>query len=284
MSTQAVPDDAKPFARAPAPTPIDHGVAPVAQPMLGWFAIALGFAQVLVPRALARMGGARRHSAPKALVRAIGAREVVSGLGLLVWPRSAAFAWLRVLGDAMDLAVLGRAMLQSGASMSARTRTAMSIAAVSGVAVVDVKTARALSRAQRATVERNPMKIIKCITVHKSPDEVRKLWSSVVESADPSDRVIVRFTPARMGRATEVRVEMLDVPAGGVLFTALAKLTGMATRGDLDRALKQFKQIAELGEVVHSDASIHDGPHPARPSANHDDMAHGDENEGEVRS
>jgi uncharacterized membrane protein len=133
------------------------------------------------------------------------------------------------------------------------------------------------------------MKIIKCITVHKSPDEVRKLWSSVVESADPSDRVIVRFTPARMGRATEVRVEMLDAPAGGVLAHALsgafAKLTGMAVRGDLDRALKQFKQIAELGEVTHSDASIHDGPHPARPSANHDDLSAGaEQSDDEVRS
>jgi hypothetical protein len=30
--------------------------------------------------------------------------------------------------------------------------------------------------------------------------------------------------------------------------------------------LRRLKQVAELGEVVHSDASIHRGPHPARPS------------------
>ena len=33
-------------------------------------------------------------------------------------------------------------------------------------------------------------------------------------------------------------------------------------RGDLRR----FKQVMELGEVVQSDASIHKGAHPARPS------------------
>lgn len=277
MTTQAIPSAAKPFARPPAHPPADRALAPVAAPTLSWFAIALGFAQVLLPRALGRMSGVRRHTAStssRALVRAVGVREVVSGVGLLVWPRSAAFAWLRVLGDAMDLALLGRALTRTGASATARARVAMSIAAVSGVAVVDVKTARSLSR--RATEERKNMKTIKSITIHKAADEVRRLWSSVVESEMPSDRVIVRFTPARLGRSTEVRIELLDMPAMGLLATVLAKLTGAATPGDLDRALKHFKQIAELGEVVHSDASIHHGPHPARPSD--------DSDQGEVRS
>jgi hypothetical protein len=29
--------------------------------------------------------------------------------------------------------------------------------------------------------------------------------------------------------------------------------------------LRRFKQVMETGEVVHSDSSIHSGPHPARP-------------------
>jgi hypothetical protein len=29
--------------------------------------------------------------------------------------------------------------------------------------------------------------------------------------------------------------------------------------------LRRFKQIMEVGEVVHSDASIHSGPHPGQP-------------------
>jgi uncharacterized membrane protein len=275
MTTQAIPAAAKPFARAPAAPPEARDVAPTAAPTLGWFAIALGFAQLLLPRALARMSGVRRHRAPAALVRAVGVREVVSGVGLLVWPRSPAFAWMRVLGDAMDLAILGRTLLKGGATTASRARVAASIAAVSGVTVVDVQTARALGR--RATEERKSMKTIKCISINKSSDEVRRLWTSVVETEMPSDRVIVRFTPARMGRATEVRIELLDVPASGLLATALAKLTGAPTPGDLDRALRQFKQIAELGEVVHSDASIHDGPHPARPSEHHDDTKIKDE-------
>jgi hypothetical protein len=33
----------------------------------------------------------------------------------------------------------------------------------------------------------------------------------------------------------------------------------------VDGDLRRFKQIMETGEVVHSDASIHTTPHPARP-------------------
>jgi hypothetical protein len=34
----------------------------------------------------------------------------------------------------------------------------------------------------------------------------------------------------------------------------------------VDGDLRRFKQVLEVGEVVHSDASIHRGLHPARPS------------------
>ena len=33
--------------------------------------------------------------------------------------------------------------------------------------------------------------------------------------------------------------------------------------------LRALKQVLETGEVVHSDASIHEHPHPARPAAQH---------------
>ncbi len=35
----------------------------------------------------------------------------------------------------------------------------------------------------------------------------------------------------------------------------------------VDGDLRRFKQVLELGEVVHSDASIHRGLHPAQPPA-----------------
>jgi hypothetical protein len=33
----------------------------------------------------------------------------------------------------------------------------------------------------------------------------------------------------------------------------------------VDGDLRRFKQVLEVGEVVHSDASIHRGMHPAQP-------------------
>lgn len=253
----------QPQVRTPA-QPAAPAAARATARQLGWFSIALGFAQLLVPRALARMSGARPHVKNKALMRAIGARELISGAGLLLWPRSQTFAWMRFAGDVMDVALLSRAMFTKPSA-----RGAFALASVSGVAALDWKTARALTHSQQRSAsaqERKNMRTIKSITINKPSDEVRSAWMNVVESNVPNDRVIVRFSPARMGRATEVRLELLDVPASGLLATALARLTGAATPGDLDRALKQFKQIVELGEVTHSDASVHHGPHPARPS------------------
>jgi hypothetical protein len=36
--------------------------------------------------------------------------------------------------------------------------------------------------------------------------------------------------------------------------------------------LRRFKQVMETGEIVHSDASIHSGLHPAQPPENLQDV------------
>jgi uncharacterized membrane protein len=48
---------------------------------------------------------------------------------------------------------------------------------------------------------------------------------------------------------------------------AVAKLFGEEPAVQVDGDLRRFKQVMETGEVVRSYASIHHGPHPARPSA-----------------
>jgi len=90
-------------------------------------------------------------------------------------------------------------------------------------------------------------------------------WRSL-QNADVSNRGSVRFEDAPGNRGTEVHVELEYQPPGGRLGAIVAKLfgeePGQQVRGDLRR----FKQVMELGEVVQSDASIHKGAHPARPS------------------
>ena len=81
----------------------------------------------------------------------------------------------------------------------------------------------------------------------------------------------LRFKPAPGRRGTEIVVEMRYDPPGGVLGATLAKLFGEAPDQIVARDLRAFKNVMEVGEVLHSDASIHRRPHPARPPENDSD-------------
>ena len=91
-------------------------------------------------------------------------------------------------------------------------------------------------------------------------------WESL-EDADVANAGSVRFAGAPGGRGTELTVEMHYDPPAGPLGAIVAKLFGEEPGQQVDGDLRRFKQVMETGEVVHSDASIHRGPHPARPSA-----------------
>ena len=56
-------------------------------------------------------------------------------------------------------------------------------------------------------------------------------------------------------------------PSSPVLGATVAKLFGEEPSQQVDGDLRRLKQVLEVGEVVHSDASIHRGPHPAQPPA-----------------
>jgi hypothetical protein len=102
---------------------------------LGWFSIALGLAELLMTRRIARATGMQGR---EGLLRAYGVREVATGVGLLTAKRREPWLWARVAGDALDLATLS----QSGN----KARAAAAMAAVAGVAAADVQAARALGR------------------------------------------------------------------------------------------------------------------------------------------
>ncbi len=91
------------------------------------------------------------------------------------------------------------------------------------------------------------------------------VWRSL-DGADVPNTGSVRFVPAPGGRGTEVNVELRYDPPGGKLGATVAKLFGEEPGQQVDGDLRRLKQVLETGEVVHSDASIHRGMHPARPS------------------
>ena len=75
----------------------------------------------------------------------------------------------------------------------------------------------------------------------------------------------VKFTPAPHG-GTAVLVDLRYQPPGGRLATLVAKLFGDQPDIQVGSDLRRLKQVLEVGEVVHSDATVLGKPHPARPA------------------
>ena len=102
---------------------------------LGWFSIGLGLAQLAVPSRFTRWIGIHDDDNNQTVVRAVGLREIASGVGLLTQSKPAGWLKARVGGDVMDLALLGGA-LRSGNAEPSQVATAM--AAVAGITVLDM--------------------------------------------------------------------------------------------------------------------------------------------------
>lgn len=107
---------------------------------LGWFSVGLGAAQLIFGRSMNRKLGLGQSPG---LIRAFGAREVAAGAMVLMYPDMAAPIWLRVAGDALDLAVVARALTTRNRR---REATVLTMLAVLGVTAIDVATATALSQ------------------------------------------------------------------------------------------------------------------------------------------
>jgi hypothetical protein len=99
---------------------------------LGWFSIALGAAQLLAPHLISRPLG--MHGS-ETLIRGYGAREILSGIGILTSRDPSPWLWGRVAGDALDMATLATRL---GEDNPNRQSAAWALAAVAGVAVLDI--------------------------------------------------------------------------------------------------------------------------------------------------
>lgn len=266
---------------------------------LGLFSIGLGLAELATPARVANMIGVDDCGPVSKALRLFGAREILTGLGLLAKPQGAVGPWARVFGDVLDLAFLGWAL--SSRSFH-RVRTVGAIAAVAGVAALDAYAGIRRSRALLGEPVRQ------ALTINRAPEEIYNIWKNlerlpefmtwleevrdlgsgrshwkvrtpvggtiefdaeIVEDV-PGHRIAwrslpgatvpnagqVTFIAAPGNRGTEVLVEMqVAAPLAKTIASSEAK-------GDLRR----LKQVLETGEIMHSDASIHRGPHPAQPT------------------
>lgn len=280
--------------------------------VIGLVSLGLGIAAIVAPGIASRLVGARRSARSRGAVLAVGAREIVSGVGVLA-RRSPSWMFARALGDVLDLALLGRATRSRKAN---RAKLLASMGSVLGVLALDVATGIQLRRVRAPRLAREGIHVTRSITVGEPLEVVYTLFAnlqnvprfmshlaSVVKEgrrsrwrrAAPRGAILewdvemiedracesvawrsldgghveaagrACFAPARGGRATAVTVDVHYVPKRRRAARMLASLFGKDPGTRLDRDLRHFKQLVEVGEILHSDASIHEGKHPARP-------------------
>src|SRR5215211_709615 len=99
----------------------------------------LGLAEVIAPRALARALG---MEGTETVIRAYGAREIATGVGILASDDPTPWIWGRVAGDVLDLATLATGLEGNNPKQG---NLAIAFAAAAGVTALDVYCAQQLS-------------------------------------------------------------------------------------------------------------------------------------------
>ncbi len=127
--------------RRPAPPAGRQGLALARG--LGWFSIALGVTELVLPRTLSRTLGLGRRPA---LLAGYGVREIAAGAGLLLGADPAPWVQARIAGDALDLATLAVPLF---ARPRHRGAAAAAVLAVAGVTALDILCARRLGALPR---------------------------------------------------------------------------------------------------------------------------------------
>jgi hypothetical protein len=271
---------------------------------LGWLSLALGVAKVAAPAALAKAIGIDPRGRTRTVIRILGAREIATGLAALAKPRSSLPLWGRVLGDAMELSLLGVAMR----SRKSTGRLVGAALAVAGITALDVWAAR------RAGPALPGGPAIAAMTINKSPQEVyafvRKLeqlpqfidylesvtergtitrwvaklplggtvsWDTRITEDRPGEVLAwqsVEDSPIQVrGRVTFARAPgrnatevRFELELGISRIEAIEALAKLFVKRQVKASLRRLKQLMETGEVLYSDASQERLPRPAQPA------------------
>jgi uncharacterized membrane protein len=95
------------------------------------------------------------------------------------------------------------------------------------------------------------------VTVHRSREEVERLWQSAeyrpayIEDSDAA----VTFKEAPGDRGTEIHVDLEGNGSGGKLGDAVKKVTGSEPLAKVKDELRRFKQHVETGIIPRSEGS-----------------------------
>ncbi|WP_336213877.1 SRPBCC family protein [Nonomuraea sp. LPB2021202275-12-8] len=202
---------------------------------LGWVSLALGAAQLTAPRAISRLSGVDDHPAAARITKLVGGRELMHAALMLGGRQPARWAWSRVAGDAMDLALLGTAL--TGRSGGRRRRVAAATAAVTGITALDVLCAVRGSRARRG-----PLKLRASIMINRPRDEVYLFWRDLenlptfmthLKSVQVRSERRSRWTAKGPAADLVWEAEILDERAGEVIVWGSVRGSDVTTSGSV---------------------------------------------------
>jgi uncharacterized membrane protein len=145
---------------------------------LGYFSIGLGLAEALMPGVMSRVVGIdhedRRN---RATMRLMGVREISHGVAILSNQQPEKAVWSRVAGDAIDLALLGKALANDE---NGRGRTAFAVANVLAVAALDVMCAKLLSKQPDTTANAGAdtgiIRTKRSVSIARPVEDVYAFW------------------------------------------------------------------------------------------------------------
>lgn len=140
---------------------------------LGWISIGIGLANLLAPRAVARSAGLPDWPL---LMRAMGVREIASGIGLLRQPDNQAWRWVRVAGDAMDLTLLGVAAAHPAANRRRLATTALALASLSAVDLRAGNPPRLTPSFQTLPGSDTPLQVQESLAINQAPEACYQFW------------------------------------------------------------------------------------------------------------
>jgi len=113
---------------------------------LGWASIAIGLTELAAPGLIQHCLGIEDRPAHRGILRALGVRELMHGIGILtedrINDRLSAGVWSRVAGDALDTALLGIAATKTRKPAA----FALTAAAVGAIGVADFLCAMRMPR------------------------------------------------------------------------------------------------------------------------------------------
>ena len=236
---------------------------------LGWFSVGLGVSQIVMPRVVSKICGIDDSDGNTVLMRALGMRELTSGVGILTQKHPTNWVWSRVAGDALDLSLL---VLTALRNPDRRARTAFAAANVLAVAAPDVSESVRLSR-RTGDAKRGKL-VRKAVTLAATRVDVEAAWLGAEQIRRKIERAgaNVSFRDAPGERGTELLVEWIDAPPGDDLGRVAKKVAGRDLATQLSDDLRRFKQRVETGDVTRSDATpmghrlgAHAKQRPAQP-------------------